>query len=41
MDGIWTDVTTPVQSGPDSNGNEGVLQIFRSSKTGASTQDEV
>ena len=30
------DTTTPSQSGPKSNGNEGVLHILQSSKTGAS-----
>ena len=33
--------TTPGQGGPESNGDEGVLYIPQSSKTGASPSDAV
>ena len=33
--------TTPSQSRPESNGNEGVLHILQSSKTGATPSDAV
>ena len=39
IDGTLTGAITPGQSGPGSNGNEGVLQISQSSGTGASLLD--
>ena len=33
--------TTPCQSGPGSNADEGLLHILQNSKTGASPSDEV
>ena len=41
MDGILTGITNPVQSGFESNGNERVLNISQSSRTGASQLDAV
>ena len=38
-DNALSDATTLVQSGPGSNGNEGVLCIPQSSKTGDSLSD--
>ena len=31
--------TTPGQSGPESNGNEGILHILQNSRTGTSLSD--
>ena len=39
IDGTLTNTTTPGQSGPGINGNEGVLQISQSSKTKVSPSD--
>ena len=36
IDRTQSDATTPGQSGPGNNGNEGVLHIPQNSKTGAS-----
>ena len=36
IDGILTDITTPGQSGPGSNGNEELLHSLQSSRTGVS-----
>ena len=41
IDGTLLGTTTPEQSGPRSNGNEGVLQIPQSSRTRASPSDAV
>ena len=37
--GTLTVITTPGQSGPDSNGNEGVFHNFQRSRTRASPSD--
>ena len=39
IDGTQSGTTTLGQSGPESNGNEGVFHIFQSSRTGASPWD--
>ena len=39
--GPLTGATTPGQSGPGSNGNEGVLHIPQGSRTGTSPPDAV
>ena len=39
IDGILSSATTPEKSGPESNGNEGVLSILRISKAGTSPSD--
>ena len=41
IDGTLTDTTTPGQSGPWSNGDEGVLHIPQTSTTGTSPSDSV
>ena len=41
IDGTLTGTTTLGQSGPKSNGNEGVLQLPQSSKTGTLALDAV
>ena len=41
IDGTLTGATTPGQSGPGSNGNEGVLHIPQSSIIGTSPPDAV
>ena len=41
MPGTLTGTTTLSQSGPGSNGNEGVLHSPQSTRTGASAQDVV
>ena len=38
-DGALTGTTTPGQSEPESNGNEGIHHIPQSSRTGASPSD--
>ena len=38
IDGTLTGATTPGQSGPASNDNEGVLHILQSSRTGAPSE---
>ena len=39
FNGTLTDITSPGQSGPESNGTEEVLHIPQSSRTGASPSD--
>ena len=41
LDGTLTSSTTPGESGPESNGNKGVLYIPQSSRIGASPLDAV
>ena len=41
IDKTLSDTTSPGESGPGNNGNEGVLHIPQSSKTEASPSDEV
>ena len=41
IDGTLTGTTTPGQSGPGSNGDEGVLHIPQTSKTGTSPSGHV